>query len=94
MSLHSLIFNVSNEKEIATFIAHLDEEPYFVVIRNAKLKVVDASAFVGIAYDYLNPMGFSVESMLCDEQYYNFPHEIMRVILDCLLCEIEEKSQG
>lgn len=94
MKFYSLIFNVSNEKEIATFIAHLDKEPYFVVIRNAKLKVVDASAFVGIAYDYLNAEGFSVESMLCDEQYYNFPYESIRVILESLLSEIEEKSQG
>jgi len=94
MSFTSLIFNVSNEKEIATFIAHLDNEPYFVVIRNAKLKVVDASAFVGMAYDYLNAKGFSVESMLCDEQYYNFPYETMYVILESLLCKIEEKSQG
>ena len=94
MSLYSLIFNVSNEKEIATFIAHLDKEPYFVVIRNAKIKVVNVSAFVGIAYDYLNAEGFSVESMLCDEQYYNFPYETMQVILKSLLCQIEEKSQG
>ena len=94
-SLTEKDFEISNDKEIVTFIAHLGEKPHFVVIRRGELQTFDyASEFVGMANHYFSVDGFSSDSMSVDGQIYNFPHETMRVILESLLCKIEEKSQG
>ena len=95
MSLDSLMFNISNGTYIATFVAHLGEKPHFVVIRNAKLQTFDyASEFVDMANHYFGIDGFSSDSMSLDGKIYNFPQETMRIILESLLSQIKEKSQG
>lgn len=95
MSLNSLIFNASNGKLTATFIAHLGDKPHFVLMRNGNMQTFDyASEFVDMAYHYFGIDGFSSDSMSLDGKIYNFPQETMRIILESLLSQIKEKSQG
>lgn len=95
MSLQSLIFNVSNEKEIVTFIAHLGEKNHFVVIRNGKLQSIDsASEFEDVANHYFDVDGFTCESMSLDGQIYEYLSKQVTSYIKTILRHMDNKSQG